>query len=204
MISALLFTWLQGADFYRDLHKKAVDALPPGDGKSWLDMGCGPGLVSRLAAAKNYRVLGIDRDPSMIITAHLLALGKTSNAKFKRGDLKTLTNLKADVVSAASFLAVLPDKQSALQTLWNSVKPGGHLLLVEPTNKMTVENANTLINSGLPGKRRIALRMWARAREGRAVNSTLFDAIHAEHQTIDLLDGLVWAWIFQKSKASDF
>ena len=73
MIGAVLFTWLQGAEFYKDLHKQAIDALPSGEGKTWVDLGCGPDLVSRLAAANFYDVTGIDTDLSMIKAARRIA-----------------------------------------------------------------------------------------------------------------------------------
>jgi SAM-dependent methyltransferase len=34
VIAPLLFTWLQGADFYFDLHQQAVDSLPAGNGET--------------------------------------------------------------------------------------------------------------------------------------------------------------------------
>ena len=68
-IAAKLFDWLQGADFYHAAHRAAVEHLPPGDGKLWVDVGCGPGLVARLAAARGYRAIGVDRDRHMIAAA---------------------------------------------------------------------------------------------------------------------------------------
>lgn len=199
MIGAFLFTWLQGAGFYYDLHKQAVDTLPPGDGKKWVDVGCGPGLIARLAAAKNYKTLGLDTDPSMIRMAQGLALWEQSNAKFAVGDLGYLDGQQADVVSAASLLVVVPDQVETLKNLWNTVKPGGHLLVIEPTDLMTTENAKKAINAGLPKKRVNGLRVWAKAREGRIIDPDIFDPIqtHQEH-CLPLLHGLVKAWIFEK------
>lgn len=57
MIGAVLFTWLQGAEFYRELHKRAVDNLPSGEGKTWIEAGCRPGIVSRLAAMNDCHAL---------------------------------------------------------------------------------------------------------------------------------------------------
>lgn len=42
---ALCFAWVQGAQFYADLHEEAVAPLPPGEGTTWLDVGC-PGRGS--------------------------------------------------------------------------------------------------------------------------------------------------------------
>lgn len=203
MIGAFLFTWLQGAGFYYDLHKQAVETLPPGDGKKWLDVGCGPGLVARLAAANNYKTLGLDTDPGMIRMAQGLALWEQSNAKFDIGDLGYVDGQQADVVSAASLLAVVPNQVETLKDLWNTVKPGGRLLVIEPTDLMTTENAKKAINAGLPKKRVNGLRIWAKAREGRTINPDIFDNIQAIHlQCLPLLQGLVKAWIFVKQDPS--
>jgi SAM-dependent methyltransferase len=203
MFSALLFSWLQGAEFYYNLHEKAVSSLPVGNGRTWIDLGCGPGLVSRLAASKNYDVLGIDRDPFMILSARLMAKINGSKAKFMIGGLDSIIDIRADVLSGASLLAVIPDKNKALQQMWDCVKPSGYLLIIEPTHLMTRENVDDAIKSGLPKKRIIGLRMWASARENRAVDTEIFKSIPAEEEsTLDLLDGLVKAWIFKKGTSA--
>ncbi len=199
MIGAVLFTWLQGAEFYSDLHKQAVAALPSGEGKIWIDIGCGPGLVSRLAAEKLYDVTGIDTDPSMIKAALRLKKWHGSTANFEINDLTYLTDKKADVVSAASLLAVLDDKEDALNKMWASVLPKGYLLIIEPTKLMNQENAKELIKNGLPKKRLSGLKIWATARQNRAVDTTIFDSIKTnDKKTLELLGGLVEARIFKK------
>lgn len=199
MIGAILFTWLQGAEFYTELHKQAVDALPAGKGKTWIDIGCGPGLVSRFAANKLYDVTGIDTDRSMIKAAQRLNKWHNSKATFKVSDLTYLADNKADVISAASLLAVLDDQEQALQVMWENVLPNGHLLIIEPTTLMNQNNAKALIKSGLPTKRISGLKIWAKARENHAVDTAIFDTIKPkELRTINLLGGLVEARIFKK------
>lgn len=202
MIGAVLFTWLQGAEFYIDLHKQAVDTLPSGENKTWIDLGCGPGLVSRLAAEKFYNVTGIDTDPFMIKAARRLKKWHGSNANFEVNDLSYLLDRKADVISAASLLAVLDDKEDALNKMWASVLPEGYLLIIEPTELMNQENANKLIKSGLPKKRLSGLKMWAKARENRSIEPTIFDNIKTkDKKTLELLGGLVKARIFKKTNS---
>lgn len=199
MLAATLFTWLQGAEFYRNLHQVAVDSLSEGDAKQWLDIGCGPGLVARLAAAKGYAVTGIDANANMLKAARWLAWWHKSSATFQQGDLDSLSGQRAEVVSAASLLAVLDDRRQGLLALWDSVLPGGHLLVIEPTQEMTPENAAKLIRSGLPGKRLRGLTLWAASRNGRAVDPQLFKQLQvADMRYLELLDGLVGAWIFRK------
>ena len=199
MIASALFTWIQGADFYYNLHKQAVDLLPVGNGKTWIDLGCGPGLVARLAAEKDYQVIGIDSDPLMIRSAKRIAKRQGLSVDFKTGDVFNLPTASADVVSAASLLAVLENKTSGLNSLWQCVRQGGTLLIIEPTDQMTIENANQLIKSGLPRKRIQGLRMWATARQGNIVNPSIYKTLDA--QSVDftpLLNGLVGAWVIQK------
>jgi hypothetical protein len=108
----------------------------------------------------------------------------------------------ADVVSAASLLIVLPEPRAALAQLWECVRPGGTLLVVETTEQMTPERARTILPHTRPG-RRAALSLWARARSGRAVDPGLFDGIDARARSDRaLLHGLVRAWTFEKPDAA--
>ena len=198
--AAKLFDWLQGADFYHDAHRAAVEQLPPGDGKLWVDVGCGPGLVTRLAAARGYHAIGVDRDRHMIATAQRRAARTGSAAEFQRGDIESLAAMapRADVISAASLLAVVDDKAAALNSLLAAVKSGGCLLIIEPTAAMTPVAANALIGKGLGGKRVNGLRLWAHARHGRALNPELFNVAPASVvQHASLLSGLLGVWVLQ-------
>jgi hypothetical protein len=85
--------------------------------------------------------------------------------------------------------------------MWNSVKPNGHLLIIEPTELMNPQNAQKAINSGLPRKRRNGLKLWARARENNSVDPRIFENIKVETKhSVEYLDGLVKAWIFKKEQ----
>ena len=199
MIAPLLFTWLQGADFYRALHREAVEMLPIGNGETWLDIGCGPGLITRFAAERKYRATGIDTDPQMIAAAKRIARRTHSSAEFETGDFTTLPAESAQVVSAASLLAVLPDREAGLRSLWCLLRPGGTLLIVEPTNQMTSENTARAIQNGLPQKRILGLYMWANARQGNIVSPFIYETLNVDSiHFVPLLQGLVGAWVIQK------
>lgn len=166
-----------------------------------MDAGCGPGLVARLAAARGYSATGIDISPHMIHAARRIAKREKSQANFRVADISNLPTKVADVVSAASLLAILETKRSGLRKLWKCVRPGGTLLIVEPTNKMTVHNAEKVIEKGLPGKRTEGLRMWATAREGRAVDPEIYGELRADPvRFVPLLHGLVGAWLIRKNQ----
>ena len=198
--TAKLFAWLQRADFYQALHLQAVEQLPMGNGTLWLDIGCGPGLVARLAASRGYRAMGADSDPHMIRAARRIAARNVSLASFTVDPLDELVekNLQADVVSAASFLAVLKDKVNGLGSLAKCVRPGGKLLVIEPTRHMHLQAANELIKKGVATKGANALRLWAYARQGRAVDVNIVESLGARHvKFMPLLNGLVCAWLIQ-------
>lgn len=201
--SAKLFAWLQEADFYKDLHSKAMAGLPDGKDRSWLDFGCGPGLFTRLAAARGYSAIGIDGDPSMIREAKKIAKSEGSSADFAVGDVFQSRPQGADVVSASSLLAVLDDKIGGFEALLRAVNPGGVLLIVEPTDRMTTQAVDVLIQEGLHDRRIDGLQMWARARQGSAIDPEIFGtAIPATFAP--LLGGLVGAWSFQREATRPF
>jgi trans-aconitate methyltransferase len=199
MFRTILFEWLQGAHFYRDLHEAVIEHLPSGAGKNWIDLGCGPGLFTRLAASRGYDALGIDLDPAMVRSAERIARRKQSKAVFEVGDLSYLSGQMADVISAASLLAVLPDRTEALRTMWESVRSGGSLIILEPTRLMAVENAGRVMHTGIPRKRIRALEMWAHAREGHTVPEDILESVPGLKTRLEFLDGMVVAWIFNRN-----
>ncbi len=204
--SARLFTWLQDAEFYRALHSQAVGLLPPGAGRAWLDVGCGPGLVTRLAAAAGYDAIGVDADEQMIRAARRLARRRDSRARFVQQRLAALDArvALAEVVSASSFLVVVDDVPQALTQLWQAVRPGGQLLIIEALPGLTLARANRLIRQGtISGKGVNGLRLWASIRQGtRRDHSALLHAGYAGHvQFVPLLDDLVGAWLLRKECA---
>jgi 2-polyprenyl-3-methyl-5-hydroxy-6-metoxy-1,4-benzoquinol methylase len=198
LASAAFLAWVQGAAFYQDVHAAAVDLLPRGEGKTWLDVGCGPGLVTRLASRRGYRALGVDRDAATIWAARRLA--RRDRCEFELADLTTFDAERSfDVVSATSLLIVVSDARSAAEQLWRHVAPRGTLLVVETTPHMTAENAAVVARSLRPGRHAVLTR-WAAARRGRSFDSAVLDGLGAasRHQQ-SLLGGLVSAWSLTKA-----
>lgn len=198
-ITASFFTWVQGATFYIELHREAVDrtlattAMPD---PRWIDVGCGPGLVARLAAERGALVMGIDSDPAMITAANR----HPGVARFALGNADELAVASADIVSAASLLFGASEPKSMVATLWAAVAPGGALLIVETTTHMTVDRARE-VASDLPRHRRHVLTLWARSRGGKAFDRTALDDLPTEDRsTIPLLHGLAEAIIIPKPR----
>jgi SAM-dependent methyltransferase len=196
-VSAALFEWLACAPFYEAVHADAVQRLGPGEDKTWLDVGCGPGLVADLAARRGFRATGIDRDPAMVRAA----VRRCGNAcQFLQGTIGELAALpRFDVVSAASLLILLPDPRAGLAELWDKVAAGGHLLVVETSPEMAPERVREVAPQ-IEGGRHPGLWLWARVRSGRAVAPAVFETISAsERSRHALMSGLVDAWIFRKA-----
>lgn len=200
-ISAAFFSWIQAAPFYIDVHAQAVALLPQGNGKTWLDVGCGPGLIARLASEREYTVLGIDRDPDMV---HFAVRNTRANqsCRFEVGDLSGISGQQlVDVVSATSLLFVVPDASVAIKQLWAHVRPGGKLLVIETTELMTPKDAWKVKSITKPG-RHLVLALWSWVRYGRSIDLDVFQQISAYScECVLLLGGLVQAWIFTKESA---
>jgi ubiquinone/menaquinone biosynthesis C-methylase UbiE len=94
----------------------------------------------------------------MIASAKRIARCAHSSAEFQTGDFTSLPAESAQVVTPASLLAVLPNREAGLRSLWHLLRPGGTLLVIEPTRQMTSENAARTIQNGLPKKRLAGLR----------------------------------------------
>ncbi|SIR76062.1 2-polyprenyl-3-methyl-5-hydroxy-6-metoxy-1,4-benzoquinol methylase [Sphaerotilus natans] len=201
--SAWFFAQVQAADFYRALHREAVALLPaPSPGARWLDVGCGPGLVARLAAERGYRVLGTDLDPAMVAQARRQARRAGSAATFEAADLLADppgggAGPRFEVVSAASLLVVLDDRAAGLRRLLARVAEGGTLLLVEPDASMTPQAAAALRARLGPalGRGAWVLSLWARTRRPeRAIRAEDLQVPGWTLRRDALLDGRVNAW----------
>ena len=198
-LAARWFAWVQSSPAYRQLHLEAVHHLPPGQGRSWLDVGCGPGLMTRLAADHGYQAHGIDHDPAMIDAARRLS--RTDSCRFTVGDL-TQPLPQSDVVCAASLLCQLPDPEAGLELLWEAVRPGGTLLIIETAALMTPQRARTATASRDRRSRQV-LTAWARARQGRNLPAGLWANLpEASVSAVPLLDGCVQAVFIDRGHPS--
>lgn len=104
--------------------------------RSVLELGCGPGFYATTIAAAfpALRVTGIDRAPAQIELARRRARGLT-NAAFAVGDARALAQPRGtyDRVLASRLLMVVPERAAVLTEARRVLRPGGVLLLAEPT-----------------------------------------------------------------------
>ncbi|MEU3443031.1 class I SAM-dependent methyltransferase [Streptomyces griseoincarnatus] len=106
------------------------DWLPgrPGD---VLDLGCGTGSLSLLAAEQGHRVTGVDRSPAMVQPARQKLAGR--HAVFLTGDAARppVDGERYDAVLVRHVLWTLPEPGRVLRRWRGLLRPGGRLVLVE-------------------------------------------------------------------------
>ncbi|MFI8189067.1 class I SAM-dependent methyltransferase [Streptomyces sp. NPDC085946] len=104
--------------------------LPPRAGDV-LDLGCGTGSLSLLAAEQGHRVTGVDLSPAMVALAREKLAGR--DAVFLLGDAAAppVGERRFDAVLARHVLWTLPDPARVLRHWRGLLRPGGRLVLVE-------------------------------------------------------------------------
>ncbi|MFF8969188.1 class I SAM-dependent methyltransferase [Streptomyces sp. NPDC014995] len=96
-----------------------------------LDLGCGTGSLSLLAAEQGHRVTGVDLSPAMIELARAKLAGR--DAVFLLGDAAAppVGEQRFDTVLVRHLLWALPDPGRVLRHWRDLLRPGGRLVLVE-------------------------------------------------------------------------
>lgn len=191
-ISTLIFLWLQNQVFYRTLQANVLESIPQTTAdKVWADIGCSTGLITRLAQTKGYRVTGYDINVLSLFIAKVLSYFQ-NNLTYKHQDFFTITE-KFDVISATSLLSVIDDESKALASLVSLLKDDDSVLvIIEPTEKMSLNNVYALIDGIKSWWFYKGLLLWAKAREGKHINRTLFDNLGGVKFSQKIyLDGMV-------------
>jgi SAM-dependent methyltransferase len=116
-----------------------------------LDLGCGTGSLSLLAAEQGHRVTGVDRSPAMVGLARAKLAGR--DAAFLLGDAAAppVGEERYDVVLVRHVLWTLPDPGRVLRHWRGLLRPGGRFVLVEGVWGATAATA------GIPADRLTAL-----------------------------------------------
>ncbi|AWW42729.1 SAM-dependent methyltransferase [Streptomyces sp. AS58] len=147
----------------------------PGPARDVLDLGCGTGSLSLLAAEQGHRVTGVDRSRAMVDRARAKLAGR--DAAFLVGDAVAppVGEQRFDVVLVRHVVWTLPDPGRALRHWRGLVRPGGRFVLVEGvwgTSSPVGIPAERLLALVLPlvGQARVErlsedARLWGRAVE---------------------------------------
>ncbi len=193
ILSALLFDKLQRVEFYADVIKDAIELGELPSDVSFIDVGCGPGLGAIHAASLGYEAVGLDTNPKSIAKAKQNAKGQKATFWCKK-----LEGEKAFTVFAASLIAVFDDREAGLKSLFDGVKEGGTLIIVEPTNAMRCKNTYAYVKKHKP-KGAFWLRLWTIARQNNIVDEKIFSTLNCSSiEHTPLMDGLIGVWKIKK------
>jgi trans-aconitate 2-methyltransferase len=110
-----------------------LNALPPIDARSVMDLGCGPGNSTEVLAERYpmARTAGIDSSPDMIEAA----LARLPHIQFAVQDLRSWTDAGPfDVILANAVLQWVPEHEVLLPSLIQKLAPGGALAVQMPDN----------------------------------------------------------------------
>jgi SAM-dependent methyltransferase len=109
-----------------------IAVAAPSASERWLDLCCGPGIVTRALAAHADSVLGVDATPAMVAAAQR-ASAQTANASFEVGDATALELPDATFDGAVNRFALhhIPVPGRVLDTLARVVKPGGTIVVAD-------------------------------------------------------------------------
>jgi SAM-dependent methyltransferase len=124
------------ADTLADVHAAVIEALRPEPGQHWLDLACGTGRLSELAASGGATVVGIDLAPALIETAKERAASAGLAIDYRAGDCENLEGVADatfDVVSSTVGIMFAPDHEATARELARVVKPGGRIGLANWT-----------------------------------------------------------------------
>lgn len=96
-----------------------------------LDLGCGTGSLSLLAAERGHRVTGVDLSPNMAELAREKLSGHAAQVLVGDAGAPPVEGRLFDVILARHVLWMFPDPQETLRHWCGLLRPGGRLVLVE-------------------------------------------------------------------------
>jgi len=131
----------QLGELLHDSTRRVLQEAGIAEGMSVLDVGCGPGSVTFLAAelvGPSGSVLGIDRNPAMLASARSNPLGsRPTIVSFIQADLAELADESwlqpgFDAIIGRLILLHVADPVVLVRTLARHLRPGGVMVFQEP------------------------------------------------------------------------
>ena len=107
-----------------------IEQIAPGDGQAILDVGCGTGTFAIMLKrrAPGARIVGLDPDPAVLVTAAEKARRAGVEIEWRRGFARDAADLGEfdQIVSTLVFHQVPPgEKLAGIRAIFSAVRPGG-------------------------------------------------------------------------------
>jgi SAM-dependent methyltransferase len=111
--------------------RAVIDDLDPQPGERVVDVGCGTGNASLLAAARGARVLGIDPSPRLLEVARRAAESQAADVEFLAGDGACIPVPDRSVDAVVSVFGVIfaPDAPACAAEISRALGPLGRIAL---------------------------------------------------------------------------
>lgn len=197
--SARLFETLQRIPWYRQMLQDWVSTLDSDTGGDWLEVGCGPALLTAILGSRGRHAIGLDHSSTMLRHATSLPEVSMADIGLVQGSATALpfAPQSFDRVVAASLINVVPDPVSVLKEMARVTRANGQLSCLVPSTAMVAANVECFIRRvGLEGVQAAALRLWCgRARRmGQTAVVDYFQTAGLKPiRCTELLDGMVLA-----------
>ncbi|KUH82189.1 MULTISPECIES: class I SAM-dependent methyltransferase [unclassified Mycobacterium] len=143
------------------LAEDLIEAAAPESGEYVVDIACGTGVVTRLAAERvgpTGKVVGVDLTPEMLEVARASAAPSGAVIEWRQGSAEALplADESYDLASCQLGLMFFPDRAAAVSEMWRVLSPGGRVAVNVPGAmpglfEIMADALGRHINPDLPG-----------------------------------------------------
>jgi ubiquinone/menaquinone biosynthesis C-methylase UbiE len=158
-----LFERLHRLGWHSDMIEEWVRGLRLQPGQTILDVGCGPGMLTRRLAGMGMRATGFDQSGAMLRRAKRGGVVQQDGLAFVQGDAHSLPfeDGAYDHAIAASLVNVAANPLGVVGEMRRATAVGGTVSFLVPSAGMTAAVADYVARHRLHGFSAAALRAWA-------------------------------------------